>query len=234
MGKWAAYKRQIGAGLALVALLVGVGVVWVHRMGILWAIPKFMKATGAWGLALSYGLVVLQSIVPYAPFALLAGFNVAAHGFWLGFALTLAGVVTGDLILYAFARQIIGLVFHGAIEAIWRRHPKLEVVKSKVVGARFWTAFVILFALRVQPWVPSSLLDLLSGATGVRFKPFFFSTVAGQAPAVAAMAFLGHRLLHFQHFKREMKWIILLITLLVVAFVMWRVMRKRSVGKRAA
>ena len=232
MELWHAYKRQVGAGLALIGLLVATAIVWIHRTGLLWAIPRFMREAGPWGLLLSYGLVVLQSIVPYAPFALLAGFNTSAHGFWLGYALSFAGVVTGNLILFLLGNQIVAIFFHGRVNAIWRRHPRLEVVKKRVVDAPFWPAFAILFILRVLPWVPSSLLDILSGATGVKFKPFILSTLAGQAPTVAAMAYLGHRLLNIRHYKKGIMLFLGMAILLFVVYIVWRIVRKNKIGQR--
>ena len=226
MQVWEKYRRHFGLGLAIFALVAALVVFWVHRTGLLWAIPRYLQGAGGWGIGISFGLVVLQSIVPYAPFALVAGFITSAYGFWPGFMVAFTGVIAGNLILFALAKQIVRLFFQGKAEVIWSRHPKLEVVRQKVVHARFWTAFSILFILRVQPWVPSSLLDILSGATGVKIKPFFFSTLAGQIPSVAAMAYLGHRLLNVRKFQKGIAWFLGIAIVLGVAFLAWRLFIK--------
>ncbi len=227
MKRWHYYQRYAGAGLAIIALVVGIAIVWFHRTGLLWAIPRYIQHAGFWGIWISYGLVVLQSIVPYAPFALVAGFNTAAHGFFIGFMVSFAGVITGNLILFSLAKQIVAWIFHGKLESVWDKHPKLQVLRKKVVHAKFWPAFSILFILRVQPWVPSSLLDILSGATGVKFKPFFFSTLAGQAPTVAAMAYLGHRLLNIHKYKREIILFFGIALVMGLVYLFWWLWRKR-------
>lgn len=212
--------------------MAGCAIVWFHRTGLLWAIPKYLRHAGIWGILISYGLVVLQSIIPYAPFALLAGFNTAAHGFWLGFILSFAGVITGNLILFVLAKQLVGWIFQGKLESVWDKHPKLQVIRQKVVHAKFWSAFSILFILRIQPWVPSSLLDILSGTTGVKFKPFFFSTLAGQAPSVAAMAYLGHRLLNIQKYKKEIILFGGIVLLIGLVYLLWKLGRKYRIMQR--
>ena len=218
MKRWLLNHKQMGAGLVLLVFIIGMAIFWIHRTGLLWVIPRYLQHAGAWGIVISFGLIVVQSVVPYAPFALLAGFNTSAHGFWLGYFVSFAGVVTGNLVLYLLAKQIVKIVFHGKIETLLMRYPKLEVVRNKVVRARFWTAFSILFVLRIQPWVPSSWLDVLSGATGVKFKPFTFATLAGQVPSVAIMAYIGHRLLNLQQYKQE---IILIVGIAIVLGVVY-------------
>lgn len=231
MNKRGLPKKLLGGGV-VVFVLAGLMIVWFHRSGLLFAIPRYLRAAGWWGIGISYGLVVLQSIIPYAPFALIAGFNTSAHGFWLGYLVSFAGVLTGNLLLYGFARRIVVLFFKGKQEQLWQRYPKLEVIRRKVVNARFWSAFSILFILRIQPWVPSSLLDLLSGVTGVKFSPFFFSTVAGQAPSVAAMTYLGHRLMNLQKYKKEIIMFVGLAIVLGIIYYLWRYGRKHQILRR--
>ena len=224
MTRWLSNHKQLVVGLVALTIIIGIAIYWIHRTGLLWAIPHYLQHVGAWGILISFGLIVVQSVVPYAPFALLAGFNTSAHGFWLGYFVSFAGVVTGNLMLYLLAKQIVKIVFHGKIETLLMRHPKLQVVRNKVVRARFGTAFSILFVLRIQPWVPSSWFDVLSGAAGVKFKPFIFSTLAGQVPSVAIMAYLGHRLLNFQQYKQE---IILIVGIAIVIGIVYLLRNRR-------
>src|SRR5258705_14001781 len=57
-----------------------------------------------------------------------------------------------------------------------------------------------LFLLHVFPIAPFSVLNLLAGATHIRFKDFLIGTVLGMTPGLLILTFFGHQLIHtLQH-----------------------------------
>ena len=80
--------------------LSGAGLVWLYRTGIWFEIPDMLHRAGFFGIVISYSMIVLQTVIPFAPFALLAGFNATVHGFILGYLTTFAGAFTGAVLLY--------------------------------------------------------------------------------------------------------------------------------------
>ena len=186
-----------------------------------------IHASGALGLLVSFGLIVLQTVLPFAPFALLAGFNAAAHGFWLGCAVTFAGAYAGALLLYWLSSRAMRALARRRLGGFLARRPRLARWLGRIRGERGWPLFLVILTLRLQPWLPSSAIDLAAGVAQVPPLPFAAATAAGQAPMVGLEAYLGHRLLNFRAHQGEL-WMIGLASLaLLGAYFAFRSARAR-------
>ncbi|MHB1681785.1 MAG: TVP38/TMEM64 family protein [Bacilli bacterium] len=205
---------------------------WLYMSGAWWKIPDLMRRAGVFGIGLSYGLILVQTFVPFAPFAILAGFNATVHGFIIGYITTFAGAFTGALLLYTLARRAVKSMLLKPLERFLNRHPKLERAFTRIPTEGAWSIFVAILTLRLQPWLPSSAIDVLAGAAKVRLAPFLLATFFGQAPMIALESYVGHRILHFQEHQKEL-WLLGALSLLFFAlYVLWRRVasrRKRGV-----
>lgn len=213
-------------GGAVVVGVVGAGLVWLYRSGALWRLPEWVRSLGALGIAVSYGMVVLQSFVPFAPFALLAGGNALVHGFWIGYLTTWAGAFTGAVLLYALSRSTL----HGPLARRLRqflcRHPRIDRYRAQIERERGWSLFVSILVLRLQPWLPSSVIDVSAGGAGVSFLPFALASLAGQAPMIALESYVGHRLITPREHTRELVVLAAGGLILLLGWLFWRRRRR--------
>ncbi|MCI0182835.1 MAG: VTT domain-containing protein [Acidibacillus sp.] len=219
--------KRIGQGLLLLLVFGIVGAVffWLYRTGIWFKIPDMLRHAGIFGLVISYFMIVIQTVVPFAPFALLAGFNATVHGLIVGYLITFAGAFTGALLLYLVAVKAWDTFLRKRLQQFLKRHPKIESAFEQVAKERGTSVFFVILTLRLQPWLPSSAIDIMAGAAHVRFWPFVAATVAGQAPMIALESYVGHRILHFRSHQLEI-WIIGIVS--AVLLVIYSVIRYRN------
>jgi uncharacterized membrane protein YdjX (TVP38/TMEM64 family) len=75
---------------------------------------------------------------------------------------------------------------------------------SRIVGVRFERlmgrieryGFQIIFYLRLVPVIPYNALNLLAGASPIRFRDYFWASMIGMVPGTILFAFLGDALWH--------------------------------------
>lgn len=224
-------RAGVGPKIALFAALtaVALGLFMLYRSGWLWQLPAWIRGCGIYGIAISYVLIVFQAFVPFAPFALLAGGNALVHGFWVGYVTTWAGAYTGALLLYLVSRSTLQGPLAGRLRAFLRRHPRIESYRARLGQERGWSLFSFVLVLRLQPWLPSSVIDVSAGAARVPFVPFALASLLGQAPMIALESYVGHRLMTPREHAREV-WVMVGVGLvMLVGYLLWR--WRRAKGK---
>ncbi len=199
-------------------------------------IPDGLRAAGSLGLLVSYGLIVLQTFVPFAPFAVLAAFNATVHGYWPGYAATLAGAFTGALLFYGLALHLLHRYANRRLERFLARHERMRRMAQSVARERGWSLFFVLVVLRLQPWLPSSIIDLLAGVAKVPAALFAVATLVGQAPIIALESYVGHRVMTFGAHQNEVWWLagaaLGLLLLYGLARVHWGAGRRKDTRRR--
>ena len=190
-----------------VVVCAAAGALYLGRMGGWKGIPDGLRAAGSLGLLVSYGLIVMQTFVPFAPFAVLAAFNATVHGYWPGYAATLAGAFTGAILFYGLTLRLMHRYARRRLERFLARHERMRRMAQSVERERGWSLFFVLVVLRLQPWLPSSIIDVLAGAAKVPALLFAVSTLVGQAPIIALESYVGHRVMTFQSHQNEVWWL---------------------------
>lgn len=228
--KKSARRLSWPSAIALAAVLcIAVFIlVKVYRSGLLWRLPDLVRACGVYGLLISYAAIVIQTFIPFAPFALLAGGNALVHGFWLGYISTWAGAFTGALLLYVLSRRTLYGPLAKWLERFLRKHPKVEQVRARIERERGWSVFGFILLLRLQPWLPSSAVDIASGLARVAFGPFAIATIAGQGPMIALESYVGNRLLSPAGHGKELWLIGGASFLLLCGYLLWRWRHRRA------
>ncbi len=160
--------------LALVATRVPVGP----------ALQEFCDAIGGFGLAgvalfallLAAGSLVL---LPASPFIIAAA---AVFGFWLGFLAGMAGLALGSTAGFLLARGFL----RREISAHLRKHPTFAGI-DLAIEREGWKIIIL---LRLCP-IPFGLANYLYGLTGIRYRPYLFTTLAGGLPSTLLFCHLG-------------------------------------------
>jgi phospholipase D1/2 len=180
-------RRSAGGRFVRVALfllvLIGVSIAWKWTPLKDWADP---------GQVLSR----LHQIrnVPFAPFIAVAGF---VTGGLVGFPVTLlvvaAAVVFGPLV--GFICSIAGVLLSAAVtyavgsflgEGLLQRFAGSRIDRINRIISRRGVIYIL--AVRVVPIAPFTVINLLAGASAIRFRDYMLGTVLGMAPGVLAIS----------------------------------------------
>lgn len=143
-------------------------------------IRDWILSFGAWAPAVYYLVVVAQVIVspiPAAPIMLAGGL---VFGVWKGFALSMAGSVTGSIVVFTAARR-------------WGKPLVVMLVGEKTfqkyagrLDADGWWLFVIL----LLPFTPDDAVYALEGLSEISFRRFMVVMVVGGLPETTLITVL--------------------------------------------
>jgi len=87
-----------------------------------------------------------------------------------------------------------------------------------------------LVILHVFPICPFSMLNLLAGATHVRFKDFVAGTILGCTPGILFLCFFGNRVVEAVHHPHWFN-VLLLVVFIVAGLITFRTARNRYLPK---
>jgi uncharacterized membrane protein YdjX (TVP38/TMEM64 family) len=139
-------------------------------------------AANPWRVPIVLAAFVLGSVVA-VPILALIGATVVALGPVLGFVCSAAGVLLAASTTFGVGRLI-------------GRQPLRRWLGAKfeTLERRFATRGVIAVALiRKVPVAPFTVVNMLIGAVGVRYRDFIIGTALGMLPGIAAFAFVSDR-----------------------------------------
>ncbi|KTG16762.1 MULTISPECIES: VTT domain-containing protein [unclassified Guyparkeria] len=136
---------------------------------------------GSW-IFLGLAVVALLAGLPATPLVVVAGLM---YGAWTGF-----GLAYGALNLAALLGFFIGHFLGG--EALRRLAGKRLDELSRRLARR---GILTVFSLRLIPLAPFTVVNLVAGATRIRFRDFLIGSLAGLAPGTAALTIFSDQLL---------------------------------------
>ncbi len=175
---------------ALIVLLLVGGSIWLlFTHAEYFKDPKQIKVevlhAGMWA-PLVY--VLLYAVGPsfLVPGAVMTIAGGLAFGTWWGSLYSLIGADIGAVVAFgagrflgkAFVQRIVGERFHKTMNRIAKN------------------GFVITLYLRIVPVIPYNALNLLAGASPIRFRDYFWASMIGMVPGTILFAFLGDALWH--------------------------------------
>lgn len=176
----------LGAALAGLTLLV-----------LLWASPPFQVwLTSSWLLdwdgplnetpvapLVVIGAYIVGALVVF-PLLLLIAYTAMVFGPVLGGVYALAGCLASALVMYGIGRRL----GRNTVRKLTGR--RLDRVTLRL--ARSGTLAVA--TVRLVPVAPASIVSLLGGAVGIRFRHFTLGTLIGMLPGVLALTAFGDQL----------------------------------------
>ena len=145
-------------------------------------IKEYIRSLGFWGPAISFILMILQSIIAPLPAFVLTFANAAVFGWVWGAVLSWTSSMAGAILCFVIARlygrdAVAKLTSVSAIESIdtfFARHGK----------------YAILIA-RLLPFISFDLVSYAAGLTSIGFVPFLIATGLGQLPATIVYSYVG-------------------------------------------
>lgn len=146
------------------------------------AVAAYIRSFGAWAAAISFLLMILQSVAAPIPAFLLTFANAAIFGWWQGAILSWSSAMAGAAVCFYIARilgrdAVVKLTSKGALKSV------------DVFFERYGKNAILI--CRLLPFVSFDLISYAAGLTGMGFWAFFLATGVGQLPATLVYSYVG-------------------------------------------
>lgn len=181
---------------------------------------EYLRSFGVYAAVFGMLAVLLQTIVPFVPFVMIAGANVLVFGLWTGFAINYSMSVSGAVLAFLFSRYFA----HDWVEKKISRYPLVAKFNERLEK----NGFFFILAGRLVPVVPSSAINFGSGVTKISFRHFFLGTCLGKLPMVFLESLIGYDLLHFRKNRYRL---LLLLAIFFALMYIGSLFKKKLTGK---
>lgn len=136
------------------------------RNGDIEAVRSVLNENLAYTLFLTLVLMTIQNTFTVIPLILLITVNIAIFGFvygilWSWFSSIIAAIIVFLSVRYCFQDII------------------LKKVSPKIKAKIDENGFMYVFIARTFPFAPTSIINIVAGASSIRFRPFLFATMLG-------------------------------------------------------
>lgn len=145
-------------------------------------VEAFVKSYGRYAMAISFLLMILQSVAAPLPAFLITFANASLFGWWQGAILSWTSAMAGAAVCFWIGRvlgrdAVIKLTSKAGLEQVDRFFDKHG-------------AMSILIA-RLLPFVSFDIVSYAAGLTSMSFWSFFIATGIGQLPATIVYSYVG-------------------------------------------
>ncbi|RAI40902.1 VTT domain-containing protein [Rhodoplanes roseus] len=137
-----------------------------------------------WAPVAVLGIYVVGGLLGF-PVTVLIAATAMVFGAWLGILYAAAGALVSAAVGFAIGAGLGQKPFIGLLG------PRLNKIRREVTRR----GVLAIAAIRLLPIAPFTVINLLSGASGVRFVDFIGGTALGLAPGIVAMSAFGEQLL---------------------------------------
>ncbi|HBZ79408.1 MULTISPECIES: TVP38/TMEM64 family protein [Brevibacillus] len=170
----------------------------------------------SWGVLAIVGSVALNIVISVAgvlPSIFLSGANAVVFGLYGGFFISLTGEVLGAGIAFFFYRYVIKKA---------DKKQKLASFQwvSAINGATRGKKTLAVVLLRLNPLIPSGVINLGAAMTNMSFADFLLATLLGKVPSMVFETFVGHDLIYFG--ENKLRLLLALVAGALVLLLFWR------------
>lgn len=145
-------------------------------------VVEFIRSYGAYAMAISFVLMVFQSIIAPLPAFLITFANAAVFGWWQGALLSWSSAMVGALLCFFIAR------------ALGRDTVEKFAGKGALKGVEaYFTKYgsKTILVCRLLPFVSFDAVSYFAGLTSIGFWSFVLATGLGQLPATIVYSYVG-------------------------------------------
>ena len=191
-------KKGSRAGRIIIALLFAAAVAvyfavpsvhqWVNSVVVMFQtgnfddMHDFIARYGKWAMAVSFFLMVFQSIAAPLPAFFITLTNANLFGWWQGCILSWSSAMAGAAVCFWIAR-ILG---RDVVEKICTRGALLSIEEF---FARYGKRCILV--ARLLPFISFDVVSYAAGLTSMDFWGFFIATGVGQMPACIVYSYVG-------------------------------------------
>lgn len=232
MGKSENKKNNFYGKLVIIALLViSIGsyflvpsvkatidqILTMFKSGDFTVVGEFVESYGPYAMAVSFMLMIFQSIAAPLPAFLITFANANLFGWWQGAILSWSSAMAGAAVCFYISR-ILG------------RDITIKLTSKKGIEQvdQFFTKYgkqSILIA-RLLPFMSFDIVSYAAGLTGMGFWAFFIATGIGQLPATIVYSYVGGMLTGGA--KLLVTGLLILFALTILIFLMKQVYNDRQ------
>lgn len=164
-------------------------------------------------LLIMFGIMLCQNIFTFIPLVVVIGVNTTLFGFWQGYAYSILCSTVASTLIFLSIRFLFPSLF---------AHSKLEKYEKKIEK----NGFLFVLSGRILPFMPTNLINILSGISTMKISSFILGTAIGNTiyGFVLAAASFGVISLGFH----DPKLLIILALFLLFAFVIFKRIKKRA------
>ena len=145
-------------------------------------VKDFVASYGVYAAAVSFILMILQSIAAPLPAFLLTVANANLFGWWKGAILSWSSAMAGAAVCFYIARilgrdvveKLNGKNGIKQIEEFFDKHGKMSILVA-----------------RLLPFISFDIVSYVAGLTPMKFWGFFIATGLGQLPATIVYSYVG-------------------------------------------
>lgn len=177
---------------------------------------QLIRSWGGWGVAVSIGLMVIHSFVPF-PAEILACANGMIYGPVWGTVVTWIGAMLGASVAFGLVRSLGRPFVHRMLKEAQRE--KLALWSHDRGGTALLTA-------RLIPVIAFNLINYAAALTEISWWTFLWATAIGILPLTVLSAILGDRMLTMPLWG----WLLVGAVVLVICFWLerrWHVTRRQ-------
>lgn len=178
------FLRFTGLALALIVLALLWQFTPLSELTNLEKLQEAFRRIGEQPLGPIYvgGVFVVGGMI-FFPVTLLIVVTAAIFGPWLGFLYALTGTLMSAGLSYGLGR----VVSENTLSAMLG--PRLDRIRTRIARSGLFAVV----AARMVPVAPFTLVNMVAGATRVRFWDFMLGTVLGMGPGMIALCAFGHQ-----------------------------------------
>jgi uncharacterized membrane protein YdjX (TVP38/TMEM64 family) len=145
----------------------------------------YLRGFGAWAPAISFLLMVLQSVAAPLPAFVITLANGLLFGAFWGTILSWSSAMVGAAVCFGIARTLGRPVVERLVGAV-------PLAKADAFFERYGSHAVLI--TRLIPIISFDVVSYAAGLTPIRLLPFLVATGIGQLPATIAYSVLGENL----------------------------------------
>ena len=144
------------------------------------SVREYIKSFGVWAVAISFMMMILQSIAAPIPAFFITFANAAIWGWWKGAILSWSSAMAGAAICFGISR----LYGRGVAEKF---ASKMALDEVEIFFEKYGKNTI--FVARLLPFVPFDPISYAAGLTPMTFGGFFLATGLGQLPATIVYSY---------------------------------------------
>ena len=145
-------------------------------------VVAFIRSYGAYAMAVSFLLMVFQSVIAPLPAFLITFANAAVFGWWQGALLSWSSAMVGAMLCFFIARAL-------GRDTVERLAGKGALQSVESYFSKYGSKTVLI--CRLLPFVSFDAVSYAAGLTSIRFWPFVIATGIGQLPATIVYSYVG-------------------------------------------
>jgi len=146
------------------------------------AVKGFIKSYGGYAMAVSFALMIFQSVMAPLPAFLITFANAALFGWKVGALLSWTSAMAGAALCFYISR-ILGR------DIASKFAPKSALASVDYFFEKYGKYAIIV--CRLLPFISFDIVSYAAGLTSIGFWAFFVATGAGQLPATIVYSYVG-------------------------------------------